>query len=170
MSEDGYRFQAIDVTHVEEFQQLYHVLLRSYRGFLGTTHFGFDDFEPLLGQYLKTFEARFVNLVYDPNGNVAAFSVAYPDYSDALRGGRFRAQPGPPERAIFYMIGATPEEVERRHGLGSATFYYTMRQILDAGFATVLFAIIADDSGGRRHLGEQMRLAQRSYALYELKP
>jgi hypothetical protein len=30
------------------------------------------------------------------------------------------------------------------------------------------FAIIADDSAGRRHFGEEMRFAQKSYALYEL--
>lgn len=168
-----YRFQSIDVREANNLRQLYSVLLRSYEGFLGTTPFSFDDFERLLGQYLKSFEARFVNLVYDPGGNVVAFSVAYPDHSDALRGARSEApgsrfQRGAANRVIFYMIGAIPEEVEKRHGVGSATYYHTVRQILGAGFENVLFAIIADDSGGRGHFGDQMRLAQRSYALYEL--
>jgi hypothetical protein len=128
-----------------------------------------------LGQYLKSLDARFVNLVYDPGGNVAGFSVAYPDYSDALR--TVATREGPPlkpkfspglnDRVIFYMIGVTPEEVEKRHGLGSAMFYHTVRQILSAGFHTILFAIVADDSGVRRHLGDEMRFAQRAYTLYE---
>ena len=169
-----YRFEAIDVRETTNLQQLYKVLIRSYHGFLGATPFGFDDFERLLGQYLKAFDARFVNLVFDASGNVAAFSVAYPDYSDALRvaGREVNAvnQPGSraAHRAIFYMIGATPEEVERRHGLGSATFFHTVKQILGAGFETVLFAIVADDSGAKRQIGEPMRLAQRTYTLYEL--
>ncbi len=163
-----YRFESIDLKEAIKSQQLYEVLLRSYQNFLATTPFDFDDFDRLLGRYLQTFETHFVNLVYDPSGNVAAFSVAYPDYADALRAARLHLQPGLPDRVIFYMIGATPEEVERRHGTGSAIFYYTMRQILDAGFDTVLFAIIADDSGGRRHVSQQIHLAQRSYALYEV--
>jgi hypothetical protein len=176
--DEQYRFQSIDVSQKADLQQLYRVLVRSYQGFLGTTPFGFDGFEGLLGRYLKAFEARFVNLVYDPSGTVAAFSVAYPDYSDALRATHSKAypsgqpgfcfQPNKADRVIFYMIGATPEEVQRRHGLGSATFYYTVQEILSAGFQTVLFAIIADDSGARRHLGEAMRFAQRTYTLYEL--
>ena len=176
--DERYRFQSIDVNRTDALRQLYGVLVRSYQGFLGTTPFGFDDFERLLGQYLKACDACFVNLVYDPGGHVAAFSVAYPDSSDALRAVRGEATPsgetqsrfppGAADRVIFYMIGATPEEVERRHGAGSATYYHTVRQILSAGFEKVLFAIIADDSGGRRHFGEEMRFAQRTYALYEL--
>jgi hypothetical protein len=176
--EEGYRFKPIDVSQAHDLGQLYEVLMRSYHGLLGMTPFEFDEFERLLGQYLRAFEARFVNLVYDPSGNVAAFSVAYADYSDAIRAMRgkddlmaqlrFRLHRGKAERVIFYMIGATPEEVRKTHGLGSATYYHTLRQILSAGFKTVLFVIIADDSGGRRHFGEEMRFAQKSYALYEL--
>jgi hypothetical protein len=176
--DEKYQFKSIDMREGDDLQQLYKVLVRSYQGFLGTTPFGFDSFERILVQYLKTFDARFVHLVYDPSGNMAAFSVAYPDYSDALRAMHAQvvrsgkpalgAQPPQAHRVIFYMIGATPEEIERRHGLGSAAFYYAMQQILGAGFETVLFAIIADDSGGRRLLGEEMRFAQRTYSLYEL--
>jgi hypothetical protein len=178
LQDEGYQFKSIDVNQASDLRQLYTALIRSYHALLGITPFEFDDFENILGQYLSAFEARFTNLIYDPHGNVAAFSVAYPDYSGAIRAMRgkddlwaklrFRFSRGRVDRAVFYMIGATPEEVERRHGLGSATYYHTMRQILGAGFQTVLFAIIADDSGGRRHLGEEMRFAQRTYSLYEL--
>jgi hypothetical protein len=173
----GYRFQPVDMSQANDLQQLYSALIRSYQVLLGATPFEFDSFERLLGRYLKAFAARFVNLVYDPAGNVAAFSVAYPDYSDVPGTGQsrgnqpqpeFRFRPSEADRVIFYMIGATPEEVEKRHGLGSATFHYTMRQILGSGFASVLFAIIADDSGVRKYLAEEMRRAQRTYALYEL--
>jgi len=176
--DEGYQFHSIDLFQANDLRQLYTVLIHSYQGLLGTTPFEYDDFDRLLGQYLRTFEARFVNLVYDPTGNLVAFSVAYPDYSDALRAaggkpnqsGKPRAhfQPSAADRVIFYMIGATPEEVARRHGLGSATYYHTVQQILSAGFQAVLFAIIADDSGGRSLLGAGMRVAQRTYALYEL--
>ena len=66
------------------------------------------------------------------------------------------------------MIGATPEEVQRRHGVGSAIYYYTMKQILAAGFETLVVAIVADDSGARSFFGEEMRSVQRTYTLYEL--
>jgi hypothetical protein len=176
LRDEKYRFKSIDVNQADDLQELYSVLIRSYQGFLGITPVEFARFERLLGQYLKAFDARFVNLVYDPGGNVAGFSVAYPDYSDALRAMpsladpslKPESSPGLTDRVIFYMIGATPDEVEKRHGLGSAMFYHTVRQILSAGFHTILFAIVADDSGARRHLGEAMRLAQRTYALYEL--
>jgi hypothetical protein len=176
--DEGYQFKSINVNEASDLRQLYTALIRSYHGLLGITPFEFDDFEKILGQYLRAFEARFTNLIYDPHGNVSAFSVAYPDYSGAIRAMRgkddlwaklrFRVRRGKADRVVFYMIGATPEEVERRHGLGSATYYHTMRQILGAGFQAVLFAIIADDSGGRSHLGEEMRFAQRTYSLYEL--
>jgi hypothetical protein len=175
LRDEKYRFKSIDVNQTDDLQQLYSVLIRSYQGFLGITPVEFASFERLLGQYLKALDARFVNLVYDPGGNVAGFSVAYPDYSDALRAVATREgpplrpkfSPGLTDRVIFYMIGATPEEVEKRHGLGSAMFYHTVRQILSAGFHTILFAIVADDSGVRRHLGDEMRFAQRAYTLYE---
>jgi hypothetical protein len=176
--EEQYRFKPIDVSVANDFRELYRVLVRSYHGMLGITPFAFDDFERILGRYLITFDARLVHLGYDPGGNVAAFSVAYPDYSDSLHAApaltnpldeqASRSQTGEAGRVIFYMIGATPEEVEARHGLGSATFYHTMQQIIGAGFASVVFALIADDSGGLRHVGEEIRHAQKSYALYEL--
>jgi hypothetical protein len=141
---------------------------------LGATPFDFMDFEHILGRYLTTVEARFVNLVYDPRGTVAGFSVAYPDYSDALRTVNARRnqhddlQPRQADRVVLYMIGATPEEVERRHGMGSAIHYHTIQQILSVGYDTVLIAIIADDSGARGLLGSEMQSVQRTYALYEL--
>jgi len=176
--DEQYRFESIDVNAIHHLQQLHSVLVRSYSAMLGATPLEFATFERLLGQYLKTFTASFVNLVYDPVGNLAAFGVAYPDYSDALR-----AEVSPPkpsarrslssgvsaaDRAILYMIGATPEEVQRRHGTGSAMYYHIMQQILAAGFQSLLFAIVADDSGARSLLGEEMRSVQRTYALYEL--
>lgn len=176
--DEQYRFESIDVNAIHHLQQLHSVLVRSYSVMLGATPLEFADFERLLGQYLKAFSARFVDLVYDPAGNLAAFGVAYPDYSDALRVRPSQAEQsanapldlesGRADRAILYMIGATPEEVLRRHGTGSAMYYHIMQQILAAGFQTLVIAIVADDSGARSLLGEEMRSVQRSYALYEL--
>jgi hypothetical protein len=177
--DEHYQFKAVDVSQTDDLQKLHRVLIRSYHGMLGAAApFEFGDFERLLGQYLRTMEARFVNLVYDPGGNVAGFGVAYPDYSDRLPAppsdlnqpniSRSRFQRRKTDRAVLYMIGATPEEVARRHGLGSALHYHIMRQILSAGFQTVVFAIIADDSGARGLLGDEMRSVQRTYSLYEL--
>ena len=178
--DEKYRFISIDVSAISDLRQLHSVLVRSYSVLLGATPFEFASFERLLGQYLQAFAARFVNLVYDPGGSVAAFGVAYPDYSDVLRSqgnqtGQSSKRPlasqrGATDRAILYMIGATPEEVQRRHGLGSAIYYHTMQQILAAGYQDVLIAIVADDSGARGLLGAEMRSVQRSYALYELSP
>lgn len=176
--DEGYQFKTIDMNQASHRRQLHSVLMRSYHGFLGVTPFEFDDFERILGQYLTAFEARFTNLIYDPRGNLAAFSVAYPDYSDAIRAMhgkedlwakvRFHLHRRQADRVIYYMIGATPEEVDSRHGVGGATYFHTLRQILSAGYKSVLFAIIADDTLARRHFGEEMRFAQKTYALYEL--
>jgi hypothetical protein len=176
--DEGYRFKSVDLSQVNDRRELCGALIRSYHEFLGITPFEFDDFERIMGQYLKAFEARFTNLIYDPRGKVAAFSVAYPDRSDAIRAMRgqdnlwarvrFHFHRGGADRVIFYMIGAMPEEIARRQGVGGATFYHTMRQILAARFNSVLFAIIADDSAARKYFGDEMRFAQRTYTLYEL--
>ncbi len=176
--DEGYRFKPVDLSQVNDRRKLYGALIRSYHGFLGVTPFEFDDFERIMGQYLRAFEARFTNLIYDPRGKVAAFSVAYPDCSDAVRAMRgrdnlwarvrFYFHRGGADRVIFYMIGAMPEEIAGRHGVGGATFYHTVRQILTAGFNRVLFAIIADDSAALKYFGDDMRFAQRTYTLYEL--
>jgi len=176
--DEKYRFEAADMSATSDLRQLHSVLVRSYSGMLGATPFEFNAFERLLGQYLKACAASFVYLVYDPGGNIAAFGVAYPDYSNAprarlLQGEQTVQRPntselGKTDRAILYMIGATPEEVQRRHGVGSAIYYYTMKQILAAGFETLVVAIVADDSGARSFFGEEMRSVQRTYTLYEL--
>ena len=176
--DEKYRFAAVDLSVASDLQQLHRVLVRSYSVMLGATPFEFDTFERLLGQFLKACAASFVYLAYDPGGNVAAFGVAYPDYTDALRARVSQgeqsvqrpipSEPGKADRAILYMIGATPEEIQRRHGMGSAIYYYTMRQILNAGFDTLVVAIVADDSGARGFFGEEMRFVQRTYTLYEL--
>ena len=66
------------------------------------------------------------------------------------------------------MLGATPEEVEKRHGVGSAICYHITQQVLSAGFQDMLIAIIADDSAARGLFRDEMRFVQRTYALYEL--
>jgi hypothetical protein len=83
--DEGYQFKTVDVHQASDLRQRYNALVRCYQDFLGMTPIDFDDFERIMGQYLRVFEARFVNLVYDPHGNIGGFSVAYPDYSDAIR-------------------------------------------------------------------------------------
>ena len=69
---------------------------------------------------------------------------------------------------IFYLVGITPEEFDKRHGLGRALFYATVDKSLQSEFECMLLAIIADDSPARSLIGSFMEVADREYTLYEL--
>jgi hypothetical protein len=56
--------------------------------------------------------------------------------------------------------------MEKRHGLGSAIVYHTVRAILDAGFDTLVGALLADDSPASTFVGDAIHHADREYALY----
>jgi hypothetical protein len=178
MVREGYRFEPLRTNEPGELRALHALVSQSYHGFLGHTPIGFAEFDRLFGAHLRVADPRFLILAYDSRGRPAGFSVAYPDVADAVRAMRgrddllgklrFQRRRNATNRVVYYMIGITPEEVEKRHGLGSAIAYHTVRTILDAGFETAVFALLGSDSAARRLVGENVRAAQREYCLYEL--
>ena len=71
-------------------------------------------------------------------------------------------------RVVVYLIGISPEEFGKRHGLGRAIFYTVLEQIAQSVYTSVLLAIIAEDSPARSMLGPLAASANREYALYEI--
>jgi len=70
-------------------------------------------------------------------------------------------------RAVFFMIGITPQEAQRRQGLGRALFYRCLTAMIDAGYESVVFALIAEDSPAWPLVGRPRNEAQKEYAFFE---
>jgi hypothetical protein len=174
----GYCFRRVDARDLTCMRSLHNLITRSYAGFLGFTDIAFSDFRRIYGAYLRVIDSRLVNVVYDPDGQAAGFAIAYPDPCDAVRAMngsdsvyaklRFALRRKRAKRVVFHTLGITPEEIEKRHGLGSALGYHGIRSALDAGFDRVIVALIGEDSVVRRIMGDSIHQAEREYALYEL--
>jgi PAS domain-containing protein len=150
----GYRFRPFDGRDLEDLRALHVLVNRSYEGFLGFTEIELREFERGFGGQLRSMDSRFVTLVHDPTDAIVGFSIAFPDS----------------DRVVCHTMGITPEEVEKRHGLGSALAFHMIRSVLEAGFETALVALVAEDSPVRAIAGGRIDRADIEYALYELAP
>lgn len=178
ISEKGYRFERARANDPGVLRVLHSLIAASYQGFLGYTPIPLADFNRLIGAFLRTVGTRFLLVIYNDRNQVAGFSIAYPDVSDAIRvmrGSdnlrarlRFLLRRRSAGRVVYLLLGITPREIEKRHGLGGAVSHYAMHGILDAGYETTVLALIAQDSLVRRIVGPGIEQAQREYALYEL--
>jgi len=148
----GYRFRCFDGSDREDLRALYALVTRSYGGFLGFTAIEPGEFERVFGGPLQAMDPRFVTLVHDPSGAIVGFNIAFPDT----------------DRVVSHTMGVAPEEVRKRHGLGSALACNTARTALDAGFEKVLIALVAQDSPVRGMLGSRAVRGDTEYVLYEL--
>ena len=175
---EGYRMQQADMGDPDVLATLHALISRSYDRFLAYTPIDLTEFKRLIGAFLSSVDPRFLTLIYDSGNQVAGFSIAYPDVSDAvrsMRGGdnllarmRFRRRRSAADRMVYSSLGITPEEVEKRHGLGAAVTYQAIHHILDAGYYTTVLTFIGEDSPVRSMVGGRIDRAQRAYALYEL--
>ncbi len=175
----GYRFGNFDGRDGVDLRTLHALISQAYERFLGFTAIDFTDFNRMFLSSLKVLDLRFVTLIFDPRDRPAGFSIAYPDPANAVRAMRGKDDPYAKlqfalrrkgaDRAVYHMVGITPEEVEKRHGLGSAASFHTFRTLVDAGFDTIVTALISDDSLGRSIVGNSINQADREYVLYELK-
>jgi hypothetical protein len=66
------------------------------------------------------------------------------------------------------MIGVLPEIRAARPGLGRALLYRTLQLILEGGYESAIFALLAEDSPARHFAMDQVEIAEREYALYQL--
>jgi hypothetical protein len=176
--DDGYRFQRIDGRDPSSMRLLHALVTRSYEKFLGFTDVDFANFDRIYGTHLRVIDSRFAHFVYDPDGQPGGFAIVYPDPSNAVRAMngsdnvyaklKFALRRKQTKRVVVHTVGITPEEIEKRHGLGSALAYHGIRSALDAGFDRAVLALIAEDSLARKIVGDSIDQAEREYALYEL--
>lgn len=177
--ERGYRFDHLNMRRFREGMCTLHaVLTQSFCGFLGFTPISCDDFERLFATSRRMFDPRLCIFVYDENDRLAGFAGAFRDFSDGIRVMRgedtlvaklrFRWAQREAKRVLFYLGGMTVEEARRGSGLGRAGLYYVIRQMLDAGCETVLFAMQAEGSPVRALMRGNAAQAQRQYTLYEV--
>ena len=174
----GYRFGRFDDRDPNHMRTLYALVTRSYEGFLGYTPLEFSDFDRIFGPYMRVIDSRFACFVYNPENEAVGFSIAYPDPANAVRAMRgkdnwyaklqFALRIRSAKPVVFHTIGITPEEVARQHGLGSATAFHTAHAVIDAGYDTLLVALMAEDSLVRKIVGGNIDQADREYILYEL--
>ena len=175
--EDGYRFAPIDVRSPAQAQALHAVVEDSYQHFLGLTRLDPDEFSEVFAIYAGALNPRFAIGAWSGRGALAGFAIAYPDYARALRAMqgrdtllgklRFYLHARSTRRAVFFMIGISAEASACRRGLGRALFYAGLHALLAAGFDSVVFAMLAEDSPAWRFLSDCRDQAQKEYALYE---
>jgi hypothetical protein len=65
------------------------------------------------------------------------------------------------------MVGVTAAENRRGRGLGRALAFEWMTALLAAGFESVVFALLAEDSPAWRMLPPQREPPAKTYVLYE---
>lgn len=174
---DGYRFAPINVCDPALVSSLQSAIEGSYRNFLGFSPLPPEQFREVFAGYADALDPRFAIAAFDPAGNLCGFAIAYPDYGRALRAMRgrdslvgklrFYLASRNLKRAVFFMIGITPGESQRRRGLGRALHYQCVNALLGAGFESIVFALLAEDSPGWPLVGNRKDEAQREYALYE---
>jgi len=172
---DGYRIGPIDVR--ADVTALQRVVDDAYRGFLGFAPLPAAEFAAVFATYAAALDARFALGAWRPDGALAGFAIAYPDQAHAVRAMRgsdsllaklrFRLHARRVRRAVFFMIGITAQEAQRGRGLGRALFAECLQRLLAAGYESVVFALLAEDSPGWKLLDAGPEQAQKTYALYE---
>jgi GNAT superfamily N-acetyltransferase len=158
--DDGFSYRPIDLRLASDLETLHALTVRCIEEFVGYTPLALTDMGEMVMAREGSFEPQLIWLCQDQDGRAVAFSICYPETS--------AASPEHGMKAIFYLIGVVPE---RRHsGLGQATFYNAVRHMIDAGYATVTIALLAEDSPARAWVGSHgadMEQAVKEYALYE---
>jgi hypothetical protein len=181
LAKAGYRFESLNMANFSgELLKLYSVLTLSYHEFLGYTPISAQEFSALYAGLRHAADPRFFVFAYDNAGALAGFAGAFLELSDAVRllGGkgtllgriRFLLRRRRTDRISYYIIGLTPAESAKRSGLGRAMNAYILSQILEAGYETVLLALLAQGSRSQELLAQYVPLPQRQYTLFELNP
>ena len=175
---DGYRFSPFDRRRFERnLMDLYDLLNRSFRGFLGYTPTQFSEFRRIFGANKAALDPSVFVFARDAQDHMCGFAGSFVDVSDgvrAMRGEhstcarwRFLVKRAMSKRVIFYLGGVTPEEAEKHAGLSRAAFYHVLHQALRRGYSSVVVALMAQGNVVRGVLNGRGATAEREYALYE---
>jgi hypothetical protein len=175
----GYRFTRLNTKRLKDDLKKFHsVLTRSFNGFVGFTLISLEEFIQLFEKSRHAFHPEFFTFIYDEKNVLAGFVLALLELSDAIRSMngkdnwmsimRFIYNRQRTNRINFYVAGITPEEERKKSGLGSAGLYFIVRQILNKGYNTVIFALMAKGNRAHKLLGEHAQEPSREYALFEL--
>jgi hypothetical protein len=174
---DGCRLTPLDVRDNKELQLLHVLVEDSFRAFLGLASIPFEDFRDVFSGYASVVGERLASLIRDRSGAAVGFSLGYPDLAAALRamrGGsgplarlRFRLAGRAVQRVVYFMLGVTRRAQATHQGLGRAAAWHFLHTVLEGGYRSVIFALIAEGGPAERLFGDRMAQAQRAYALYE---
>ncbi len=178
---DGYRFERLNRRQLmDNLDKLHSLLTRSFRGFTGFTPVSLQEFGALFEKTRYAFHPELFTYIYDEKNVIAGFALALLEISDVIRSMRGRYNPLSKikfyndrqiaDRINFYLIGITPEEEKKKSGLGRAIGYYMIHQILNQGYETVIFSLMARENRAQKLLGEYVQQSNREYALFELNP
>jgi hypothetical protein len=175
----GYRFKRLNRRQfMDNLDNLHSVLTRSFKGFTGFTPISLKEFRRLFEKIRYAFHPELFTFIYDEKDVIAGFALALLELSDAIRSmnGRdnllsimkFFNYRRRARRINFYLIGITPEEEKKKSGLGRAIAYFMIHQILNQGYETVIFSLMARKNRAQKLLGDHTQEANREYALFEL--
>jgi len=178
LMERGYRFEPFARRLPEsDVLQLHNVLSSSFARFPGFTPISPDEFARLFAAGRSGLKPQLSCFCYNENGEIAGFAAAFVDLGEAVRamGGRhdlparfrFLRSRHRANRINFYIGGITPEEEARRSGLGRAGFYYVIKQMLDAGYESLILTLRLKGNYSRALPGRDAPQPQREYALFE---
>ena len=175
--DEGYRFDKVDRHNPRDFRAVFDVETGAFQDAVAYTRPPFEEYKLRLQAYARIAGTGLVNILRSPDGPAVGLSIVFSDPAKAVRAMRgedglaaqlrFLLRSWQRDRAIYYFIGAVPSELGRPRGLGRAMLHYTVKQILDAGYDTIAFALIGSGSRVRRILGDTIQSAQSEYTLYE---
>lgn len=172
----GHRFTELTrESPASDVLELHGAVMRAFEGALGYTRCPPTEYAALFASHAAIVHPLLSTLIRGPDGATEGFAIAYPDVASVVRmagGSGARARhllcQGRAQRVVVHSIGVVPEAQGR--GLGGALMFQTVRRALAEGYEDFVFALVGDDSPGRRLVGEALRDAQREYALFQLDP
>ena len=178
---NGYRFEAFDARCFDrELERLYQALTTSFAGVVGFTPITCGDFADMFSKLKYALDPRFFTFIYNTDDELAGFAGAFLDLSDAVRSMRgsthllarlrFALRRRRVDRAVFYIVGVSPEEAAKRTGLGGAAVRHVLEKCNRYGFRSVVAALMPQDGRSRGLVGGRDAMkAQREYSLYEIE-
>lgn len=176
----GYSFCDLnDKNFEQQLGNLYKIINSSFSNFFAFTEISLKEFSRMYSRLRYSSKPGFFSLIHDQEGILSGFTGVLIDHSSAIRSMngdsgiiskvKFLMKKQNSDRAIYYVAGVTPEQVQKRSGLGRGGFYYGINKAMEAGFERMVIALMARDKVVHGLLGKYANVHDREYALYELQ-